>query len=99
MAHATRAEIGKAIHVRRTSLGMPQAELARRVGLERSMVSRIELGIHSLRADEIGKWADGLGVSVGAILGIEKMPLAKPARRGKRGRGRPIGASKAQAAA
>jgi len=48
----------------RTRLGIPQVELARRAGLQRSYISDVERGSRNVSLKSIEKLADALGISV-----------------------------------
>jgi transcriptional regulator with XRE-family HTH domain len=62
-------EIGKKIVELREKKGLSQRELARRVGLNPSVMNRIETGDRPLRADELKKISEVLGVNSDLILG------------------------------
>lgn len=61
----------------RRFLKMNQAELARRVGVDRSYISQIERGaVTNVGSDIVVKLAQALGVSVLYLLGLSDTPTA-----------------------
>lgn len=56
-------EIGSRIRERRLDLGMDQRELAQKVFLSHDLISRIELGKHSIKVWQLAAIAKGLQVS------------------------------------
>ncbi|MBG9549289.1 MULTISPECIES: helix-turn-helix domain-containing protein [Cytobacillus] len=62
-------DISKKIVELRERKGLSQRELARRVDLNPSVMNRIETGDRPLRADELKRISDALGVQVDEILG------------------------------
>lgn len=73
-------EIGKKIVELRERKGLSQRELARRIDLNPSVMNRIETGERPLRADELKKVSDVLGVNADEILGSNPKPLTKDAK-------------------
>lgn len=60
----------------RESHGLSQAQLARKMGLNKNVMGRIEHGSRALRADEIVKLAKIFDVSTDFILGHQVSPTA-----------------------
>ncbi len=65
----TMAEIGLRVRQAREAIGMPQAEVARGLGINRSSLSRIESGERAVSAVEIGRLARMLDRSPSYLLG------------------------------
>jgi transcriptional regulator with XRE-family HTH domain/Zn-dependent peptidase ImmA (M78 family) len=61
-------EIGERVRESRIALGLTQAELAERIGLERSMIAKVEAGGRQLDALELFRLADVLGLPLGHFL-------------------------------
>lgn len=53
----------------REELGIDQKELAKRIGIDKGVMNRIELGSRPARDEELSKIADVFGVSVDYLLG------------------------------
>lgn len=53
---------------------MTQAELARRVGVQRAQVNKVERGTGGIGADRIPLVADALGVTTDVLYGREPLP-------------------------
>ena len=70
--------LARIIIARRGSLGLTQAELARRMHSTASVVSRIESGQHATSPRTLKKLAGALEAR--AVLGFEFGPPAEPAR-------------------
>lgn len=66
----------------REAAGWSQARLGEAIGLDATGVSKIETGRKLVRADEVQKIADALGVPVSQLFGLEPEPPAGPAQRG-----------------
>jgi transcriptional regulator with XRE-family HTH domain len=64
---ASRQTNGVAIRELRKALGISPAELAASVGVDRSTMWRIEVGVHQPRDPTLRKIADRLGVPLAAI--------------------------------
>ena len=65
--------IGKQIKKAREMLAMEQQELAKRMELTKSAVSKVEAGLVDVNLSSLVKYADILGVSINYLLGcIEK---------------------------
>jgi DNA-binding XRE family transcriptional regulator len=62
------AVLGKRLQKLRAGAGLSQAELAKRSGLDRVTIARIELGEHSPRYATLLALAKGLGVDVRRLL-------------------------------
>lgn len=54
-------ELARIVIMRRASLGLTQAELAERMGMTASVISRIESGQHATSAQTLKKLGDALG--------------------------------------
>lgn len=65
---STMRDFGALTRKRRLDLGMAQAELARRVGLARAHISRIECGRRGTRLETAVSIANALGVSLSELL-------------------------------
>ncbi|QBI18404.1 helix-turn-helix domain-containing protein [Egibacter rhizosphaerae] len=73
---STRERLGTVIRDQRLALGMPQAELARRVGITPSALSQIERGVRGPSGDTLmGLWE---------VLGVPFGPTTQPQDRGYR---------------
>lgn len=58
-------EVGSRIRVlREEKLNMTQADFARKLGWDRTFLSRVERGIQNITLETFEKICDGLGVSV-----------------------------------
>lgn len=71
------ASIGKRIARRRADLAMNQGELAGEVGLDQSVLCRIEKGETRLRIEHLPTFAKALRCSIAELLG--EMPFRKTA--------------------
>ena len=69
--------IGKKIQILREEKDLTQKELANKVGLNTSVMNRIELGERPARDDEIIKIADVLEVTTDYLLGRTNSPTGK----------------------
>ena len=56
------------IRAARISAGLSQQDLARRLGLNQSQVSRIERGMRKVAAEELSEIAKSLGVTASDLL-------------------------------
>jgi transcriptional regulator with XRE-family HTH domain len=72
-------EVGERVRQARLASGLTQAELAQRVGLERSALVRVEGGGRRLDAIELFKLSDALGLPVAHF--VTKPPAAVVSRR------------------
>lgn len=61
--------IGNRIKGRREEIGLTQQQLAERTGIKSIRVSRIELGLVRMLADEVRAFAAALGLSFDDVLG------------------------------
>lgn len=75
---------GKCLARLRDEAGLTQVELAKRLNVPQSFVSKVETGERSLRAYELFSYADALGIdvhsvvsSLGAALGNKECGRAK----------------------
>ena len=68
-------QIGRRIAELRDRRGWSQRALARTVGLDQAVLSRVESGKRQARASELEKLASALGVEIGALV---PSPLAAP---------------------
>lgn len=84
MEAVTQQELGQRIAGARRDRGWTQAELAARVGLTQTAVSRIETGARAVGSLELAELAEALGVSVVDLLRAGQRPiLAIAARLGR----------------
>jgi Zn-dependent peptidase ImmA (M78 family)/transcriptional regulator with XRE-family HTH domain len=84
MEAVTQQELGQRIAGARRDRGWTQAELATRVGLTQTAVSRIETGARAVGSLELAELAEALGVSVLDLLRAGQRPmLAIAARLGR----------------
>ena len=72
------AEFGARLSKIRKDAGMSQAELARRLGLTQSLISRFEQGQRRMYDDMLAATAKILGVTPNDILGIGPCKPVKP---------------------
>lgn len=63
--------LGENVYKYRTRLGLTQAELAERVGVNSSYISRIECGEKSMKLITLYNLANALNVSCDALLNLE----------------------------
>ena len=68
MASESAENVGLHIQKKRKSLGVTQKELARRSGLEQSLISKMERGRHQPRFTTLSRYAKGLKLSVPDLL-------------------------------
>ena len=71
-------ELGRRLARLREAAGLTQRELARRLGVDQSALSRIESGRRRLTAAQAGQAARILGVEPGALLGTLSEPQGEP---------------------
>lgn len=71
-------ELARLVIKHRASLGLSQAELARRVGTSHSAISRIESGQHKMSLDTLQRLAGALDVRL--VVGFERGPAERPSR-------------------
>jgi transcriptional regulator with XRE-family HTH domain len=60
--------LGRVIRLRRVTLGISQAELANRAGIDRTYVSDVEAGTRNLSLGVTERLADALGVGLIQLL-------------------------------
>lgn len=65
--------VGSAIIYLRELLDLTQGELAEKVGINRSVLNRIELGTRAIRDDELVKLADYFDISADYLLGRKEV--------------------------
>jgi transcriptional regulator with XRE-family HTH domain len=70
---------GVRLRAARTEAGLTQRELGSRTGLDQSVVSNLERGVHEPRLGTIERLADGLGLSTGLLLGGSGTTAVAPA--------------------
>jgi transcriptional regulator with XRE-family HTH domain len=63
------AALGRAVQAIRAERGISQVQLAERTGLMQSWISHIEHGRRNPTWSNIGRLADGLGVTVAELAG------------------------------
>lgn len=68
MAGENDIKIGKTIRAIREQKGMSQHELARRLGMTRTMLSDVEDGSYALRLSDVFYCADALGYDVHHLM-------------------------------
>ncbi len=68
LQEAVEAEIGERIRVRRSALGMSQAELADRIGMSFQQVQKYERGANRIASSILVRVADALGCAPGELL-------------------------------
>jgi Zn-dependent peptidase ImmA (M78 family)/transcriptional regulator with XRE-family HTH domain len=81
MEAVTQEELGRRIADARRDLGLTQGELAERVGLTQTVVSRIETGSRVVGSLELAELAEVLGVSVLDLLRPGQRPMLAIAAR------------------
>jgi transcriptional regulator with XRE-family HTH domain len=62
------SRLGRVIRLRRLTLGLSQAELAIRAGIDRTYVSDVEAGTRNLSLGVTKRLADALGVGMIQLL-------------------------------
>ncbi|ABB23413.1 helix-turn-helix domain-containing protein [Pelodictyon luteolum] len=70
----TEENIGQRIKELRGQKGLSQEELARRIAMPRTAVTKIESGSQEVRFRELAKFAEALGISLGTLL-EERRPV------------------------
>lgn len=68
----TRAQLGGLVRDQRLANGLPQAELARRVGITPSALSQVERGVRGPSGDTLIRLWEVLGVPFGPVTGTER---------------------------
>ena len=81
MEAVTQQELGERIADARRSKGWTQGQLAERVGLTQTAVSRIETGTRAVGSLELAELAELLGVSVLDLLRAGQRPILAIAAR------------------
>ncbi|MGD0272868.1 MAG: helix-turn-helix transcriptional regulator [Gaiellaceae bacterium] len=76
MTYRTKAEIGRYLAELRTERGFSQRELAERVGIDKSAMSRVEAGARGLAVDELTAAAEFFGKTVDEILRKDEVAFA-----------------------
>jgi len=64
-----RKKIASQLTIARKQAGLSQAQLAKLIGIHRPSITEIEAGRRKVSAEELAKYADICGVSVGWIIG------------------------------
>lgn len=62
------ARVGERLKSRRLERKLTQQELARLIGMDQALISKLERGVHSPRVDTLAKYAEGLGMSIPDVL-------------------------------
>jgi XRE family transcriptional regulator, regulator of sulfur utilization len=75
-----RRALGRAIRVLRAERGVSQEAVERAGGLGQNALTRIERGSSSASFDSLVGIAEGLGVSLGELVGAYEAQLAKAPR-------------------
>jgi transcriptional regulator with XRE-family HTH domain len=70
----TEDNIGQRIKELRCQRGLSQEELARRIAMPRTAVTKIESGSQEIRFRELAKFAEALGISLGTLV-EERRPV------------------------
>ncbi|KZK74358.1 MAG: hypothetical protein A3K90_02840 [Pelodictyon luteolum] len=70
----TEENIGQRIKELRCQRGLSQEELARRIAIPRTAVTKIESGSQEIRFRELAKFAEALGISLGTLV-EERRPV------------------------
>ena len=60
--------VGRNIKAARETANLTQAQLARKIGMDQSEISRIERGTRGLSVNRLGLIAEALGVPAGDLL-------------------------------
>src|SRR5918994_6435766 len=81
MKAVSRHELGERVADARRRKGWTQGELAARVGLTQTSVSRIETGVRTVSSLELAELAEVLGVSVLDLLRAGQRPMLAIAAR------------------
>lgn len=72
----TSAEIGAAIRVRRSSLGLTQEQLAEKLGVSYQQVQRYENGVTTLNVENVQIIARALGLPVASLFVTKEVRVA-----------------------
>ena len=79
-------DLGSRIKRLREELGISQQRLAALLGVSRSTISQIEIGVRKVSADELLKLSEIFNISVEQLLGLRKEPeiiIQEAKKRGK----------------
>jgi len=76
---ATQLRAGIALRDARESVGLTQTELAARIGIAQSALSRIEAGRTNLSLGMLRRLAEALGVDVALEVGAQRVVVAPAA--------------------
>lgn len=76
MSYRTKAEIGRYVAKLREEHGLSQQQLARRLDVHKSAVSRIEAGERGLAVDELAVIAEVFGKTADEILRKDEVAFA-----------------------
>ncbi|MFY1669669.1 helix-turn-helix domain-containing protein [Plantactinospora sp. WMMB334] len=71
------ADVGERVRAARVAAGLSQTELATSVGLDRTMIAKIESGTRRIDALELVKLASAMGVPVGHFLDTAPSELSR----------------------
>lgn len=73
------ADVGERVRAARMAAGMSQSKLAESIGLDRTMVAKIEAGTRRLDALELAQLSSALGVPVAHFLDTQPLVLSRRA--------------------
>jgi len=62
------AKIGERLRFLRLSVGLTQAELARRSGIKRPNIARLEAGRHTPSLETLGRLASAIGIPTARVF-------------------------------
>ncbi|MDQ3912142.1 MAG: helix-turn-helix domain-containing protein [Actinomycetota bacterium] len=68
----------KAIRDYRTAIGMSQGDLAKKTGIDRAMISRIETGVNEPSFSTLRRIAEGMEASVVDLVAMEEEGISDP---------------------
>ncbi|HEX5205711.1 MAG TPA: XRE family transcriptional regulator [Actinoplanes sp.] len=77
MAQQDWTALGERVQLARTALGMSQSDLATAVGLDRTMVAKIEAGTRRIDALELSRFSSALRVPIGHFLEDQPLVLSR----------------------
>ena len=72
--------LAQALHVLRQKAGLTQPELARRVGIDPSYISRVESGHRDIMSDKLERWIEVCGGQIELVSGDERTPIQPPSQ-------------------